>query len=360
MDPSYRHQTPKRSTQGRHGQDQGTGQNAGQGRRKTPRRRSRRGERGPQQDPQQGLQHQLPVLPSSQSLPYFPPGNWQAPHSMGPYPGASVHGAAAIAQPAMAPPPPPPPSVGGTQVAPEQVWLQQMQQMPVLATATAKPLDETESVAQQHLRNILGALQKSEETWTPEIQAAVQEVQQHETSSSMKKGHTTVSELGHAHRAVAEADAARLRLITSWRTFLQYSVARWKEYTSLFQTQEAATQTQIQTARAQLAHAQKRFGAFSDAVREGAVVISDDETDMAGHPSVKIEEVSDEATMKIADGLNQVVSSLQDLSQQAEAEEHRAKRPRKQVEDTVTESTEAHTAAITSPSMQPFGKPGAL
>ena len=271
-----------------------------------------------------------------------------------------MNGAAAIAQPAMAPPPPPPPSVGGTQVAPEQVWLQQMQQMPVLATATAKPLDETESVAQQHLRNILGALQKSEETWTPEIQAAVQEVQQHETSSSMKKGHTTVSELGHAHRAVAEADAARLRLITSWRTFLQYSVARWKEYTSLFQSQEAATQTQIQTARAQLAHAQKRFGAFSDAVREGAVVISDDETDMAGHPSVKIEEVSDEATMKIADGLNQVVSSLQDLSQQAEAEEHRAKRPRKQVEDTVTESTEAHTAAITSPSMQPFGKPGAL
>ena len=64
----------------------------------------------------------------------------------------------------------------------------------------------------------------------------------------------------------------------------------------------------------------------------------------------------DENAQKIAEGLNQVVNSLSELSESADRLEPKPKRPRK---DLAEATTEAAPGAASLPSMQPFGKPDA-
>ena len=244
--------------------------------------------------------------------------------------------------------------------APDQFWLQQMNQMPVLNAVPAAAQNATPTAAELHLQNILGALRHSEETWTPEVQQAVQQVDQTNLQLNLGQVHASVHEIGRAKTEVAEAEAARLRLITSWRTFLQYSVSRWKEYASLFQSQETAIQNQIAAAKAQLIQAQRQFGRTSEVVRDGSIPISDDEegVDNAESKQVKDEEMKSEATHKITAGLSQVVNSLQQLSEQAEAEERKAKRLRSSGDIQPGEAPAPSSAPAQLPSMQPFGTPG--
>ena len=101
--------------------------------------------------------------------------------------------------------------------------MQQMQQMPVLGAVQSQAAGSTQSQAEMHLHRILGALRKSEDSWTPDIQSAVQEIDQSEMQDQVSKVITSADEIRQAKRAVSEARAARLRLITSWRTFRQYS-----------------------------------------------------------------------------------------------------------------------------------------
>ena len=216
-----------------------------------------------------------------------------------------------------------------------------------------------QSPAEVHLQNILGALRQSEETWTPEIQQAVQKVDHSNLQLNLGQVHASVFEIGRAKTEVAEAEAARLRLVTSWRTFLQYSVSRWKEYAGLFQSQEATIQNQISAAKAQLAQAQRQFGKTSEVVRDGAVQISDEEEGNSPElKQAKDEEMRSEASHKIAAGLTQVVNSLQELSDQAEAEERKAKRHRGSGESPPGDTPAPSSTPAQLPSMQPFGTPG--
>ena len=73
----------------------------------------------------------------------YPPGNWQTSSIPGPYAVPHVQGPSAFVQHAVAPPPPPPPPPVpcAPNMPPEQMWQQQMQQMPVLSGLSAPPVD---------------------------------------------------------------------------------------------------------------------------------------------------------------------------------------------------------------------------
>jgi len=331
------------------------GQGNAQGRKPTPRKKSRRGKRDGGSHPQGGQQQGAQGAASQ----FYPPGNWAPNPGSGPYMYPQLHQPPAVQQQSFAPPPPPPLPQGPVS-APDQFWLQQMNQMPVLNAVPAAAQNATPTAAELHLQNILGALRHSEETWTPEVQQAVQQVDQTNLQLNLGQVHASVHEIGRAKTEVAEAEAARLRLITSWRTFLQYSVSRWKEYASLFQSQETAIQNQIAAAKAQLIQAQRQFGRTSEVVRDGSIPISDDEegVDNAESKQVKDEEMKSEATHKITAGLSQVVNSLQQLSEQAEAEERKAKRLRSSGDIQPGEAPAPSSAPAQLPSMQPFGTPG--
>lgn len=331
------------------------GQGNAQGRKPTPRRKSRRGKRDGGSHPQSGQQQGA----QGAATHYYPPGNWAPNPGNGPYVHPQMHPPPVAPQQNFAPPPPPPLPQGPVP-APDQFWIQQMNQMPVLNAAPTAAMSSTPSAAELHLQNILGALRHSEETWTPEVQQAVQKVDQTNLQLNLGQVHASVHEIGRAKTEVAEAEAARLRLITSWRTFLQYSVSRWKEYASLFQSQETAIQNQITAAKAQLVQAQRQFGRTSEVVRDGSIQISDEEdgTDNSELKQVKDEEMKSEAAHKIAAGLSQVVDSLQQLSDQAEAEERKAKRLRSSGDTPPGEAPAPSSTPAQLPSMQPFGTPG--
>ena len=87
--------------------------------------------------------------------------------------------------------------------------------------------------------------------------------------------------------------------------------------------------------------------------------VSDDEDTSPELKQVKDEEMRSEATQKIAEGLTQVVHSLQELTDHAEAEERKAKRLRKSGEESGGEGLPP-TPVSSLPSMQPFGTPGAM
>lgn len=330
------------------------GQGNAQGRKSTPRKKSRRGNRNGNQNSQGGQHSGVPTASAQQ----YPPGNWAPNAGPGPYAHPQMLPPPAVTQQQYAPPPPPPLPQGPVS-APDQFWLSQMQQMPVLGAGMMPATTSTPSPAEIHLQTILGALRRSEDSWTPEVQQAVLQVDHSNLQLNLGQVHASVHEIGRAKQVVDEAEAARLRLVTSWRTFLQHSVSRWKEYASLFQSQETAIQNQITTAKAQLAQAQRRFGKTSEVVCDGAVQISDeeDEGDNSEFKQVKEEEMKSEAAHKISAGLTQVVNSLQELSDQAEAEERKAKRLRSSGELQGGEAS-APSATPTLPSMQPFGTPG--
>ena len=332
------------------------GQGDAQNRKATPRRKSRRGKKNGGHN-QTRAQHQGSVDPNTQ---YYPPGNWAPQAGPGPYMPVMMHPPPAAFPQQHVAPPPPPPVPQGPMAAPDQFWMQQMKQMTVLSAATPPAAGSAPSAAEIHLQNILGALRQSEETWTPEVQQAVQKMDHSNLQLNLGQVHASVDEIGRAKTEVVEAEAARLRLVTSWRTFLQYSVARWKEYAGLFQSQETAIQEQIASAKHKLTRAQRRFGKTSEVVRDGTVQISDGEDETSELAQIKDEEMRSESTQKIAAGLTQVVNSLQELSEHAEAEERKAKRLRKSGEDPQGDGPQHSSVPTLPPSMQPFGTPGAM
>ena len=221
-------------------------------------------------------------------------------------------------------------------------------------------LPKQESSAQQKLNRIVKAAKK-EDHLSPEFQDLVHAEMKKDDKESTNDLLDAVREHGKAKESLLAVESARRQLWSQWRVFLQQSVIKWKEYTAQFQTSEVAFQTQMQEATANLRRTQRRV----DVAKKRAVALGTDEAitvpseDEMDETEAKEEEdlPRDESAQKIAEGLNQVVNSLTMLSESADRLEPKPKRPRKEQSASAPEDLPGATA---SPSMQPFGKPGAV
>lgn len=203
--------------------------------------------------------------------------------------------------------------------------------------------------AQQKLNKIMKAAKK-EENLSPEFQTLVQTEKKKDDKESTNNLLAAVRAHGKAKEALVEVESSRMQLWAQWRTFLQQSVIKWKEYTSQFQASEVAFQKRMQEATSTLRKAQRRVDLAkkrADATAEDGVhYVTDDE--MEESEAFEEPEVpKDENAMKIQEGLDQVVSSLTVLSESADKLEPRTKRPRTKDEEG------GHNA---SPSSQHFAK----
>ena len=149
---------------------------------------------------------------------------------------------------------------------------------------------------------------------------------------------------------------SRTNLLASWRAFITTSLNTWKEYTSQFQQQELKCQEEIKAAKEALAKARERAqeGFSSKVIKlEETVIVSDDEE--AKNQAAKA------STDRILGGLQNMTTSLQELSVMAEQEhleaQRSAKRPRKDAQAEIEMQPEAPTEEVPD-SAQPFGKPG--
>ena len=150
-----------------------------------------------------------------------------------------------------------------------------------------------------------------------------------------------------------EAENARAQLLTQWRSFLQQSVVKWREFTANFQASESAHQQGVQAARLEVRKAQRAFDQASkkeQTGKEDTVEVSDEED--AEVTDDIMEDPHNESVQRIHQGMTSIVTSLEELSTSADQLEQRVKRPR-------TSATEGETAASQA-AQPPFGKAGAV
>jgi hypothetical protein len=208
---------------------------------------------------------------------------------------------------------------------------------------------------QQKLNKIVKAAKK-EENLSPEFQSLVHAEMKKDNKECSRNLHTAVTALDKAKEAQLEMENARQQLWSQWRVFLQQSVIKWKEYTAQFQAAEQAFQAQAMESQLTLKRAQRRLDLAKKRMdaddKDGTYTVSSDEETEEMDSREETEVAKDENAQKIQEGLHQVVTSLEILSESAEKLEPKAKRPRKADEEDGGEKP--------LPSMQPFGKAGAV
>lgn len=208
---------------------------------------------------------------------------------------------------------------------------------------------------QQKLNKIVKAAQK-EENLSVEFQNLVHAEMKKDNKECSRNLHTAVTALDKAKEAQLEMEKARQQLWSRWRVFLQQSVIKWREYTTQFQTAEQAFQAQALELQMTLKRAQRRLDLAKKRMdaenKDGAYMVSSDEETEDMDIKDEMEAAKDENAQKIQEGLHQVVTSLETLSEQAEKLEPKAKRPRKADEEEGGEKP--------APGSSPFGKAGAV
>lgn len=327
----------------------GSGQGQGHGR--TPRKRSRR-----QKGKGHGHHPSFAAMTQQAPLPAPPPA-----HVKGDGKGqGNLKGQ--FSNNVLAPPPPPPlvaaahQNFAATHTFP-QMPSQDSAWIPQGGTADAAALAPSAvppSEAEVRLKSLLKELKKApEDSLTPALQEEVKKNTAREEEIAAKGLHKAVDKVKKARKAVAAANAARVKLMTDWRVFLQQSVVTWQEYTSMFQTQERALQEALDTAIESLTNAKRNFYEQSESLKEAdAQEISDEEKE----PNETDISMQPETSKRLYEGLASVVSSLQELSEKAEMEEQKAKRQRKAADPPEEDGGDQSGPVL--PSMQPFGGPG--
>ena len=164
--------------------------------------------------------------------------------------------------------------------------------------------------AQQQLNRLLKEMMKEEDNLSPHLQSIAHEIQKQGEKSSIKNLSSAVPALGDAKQELLEAESARAQMLSQWKTFLQQSVVKWREFTASFQASESAHQQGVQAARYAVKRAQKAFGLASkreQAGKDWPYTISDSEDNDAADDAM--EDPHGESVQRVQDGMSSIVTS---------------------------------------------------
>ena len=285
---------------------------------------------------------QGPMMPMQPMLPMAMPFQPQQ-QVMAPPPSSQMAdkgtGKGYPSQPAaMQIPPPPTTSISG----PPGHWAPTMQMMPVPAipintgvTEDSVEEQKKESKAQNNLNRLLKQMKKDESTLSSDLQKMAHTMQKQDERDNTKELGVAVKVLGQAKEDLLEAENAKAQPLSQWKTFLQQSVVKWREFSAQFHASESAHQASILAARLNVRRAQRRFDLASkreQAEAGEAIQVSDDEEDGDLMDDAAADQ-QDTGAQRIHDGMNTIVSSLVELSASADLLEQRVKRPRTDKED---------------------------
>ena len=256
--------------------------------------------------------------------------------------------------------PPPPLMPAGTMAntAPTMPWgpLGQTIPMPTAPTCPSTTPDPAtayrqDGPAQQKLNRLLKEMKK-EDNLPPHLQSIAHEMQKQDEKNSIKTLSSAVRALGDAKQELLEAENARAQLLSQWKLFLQQSVVKWRGFSASFHASKSAHQQGVMAARQAVKQAQGAFDTASkkeQVGKEGLVTISDDEADNEAVDDV-MEDPHNESVQRIHQGMDSIVTSLEELSTSADQLEQRVKRPR-------VSATHENASSTPAP---PFGMAGAV
>lgn len=192
---------------------------------------------------------------------------------------------------------------------------------------TASPTESAPvlSPEAQQLKECQALLSKYEEGLPQEVQSYVQTLKARDVKRSVKTLHSAVTVMGKARDELQAAIAARSQMHSTWRTFLADSIQRFQTYGQDFALQEESLVMRIQEAKKSFENAKETLSvekAKASSLEDNIQEVSDED---------EIKDVVITSPDKIAESLNHLTSSLQQLKSQAdslEQEEQKNKRPR--------------------------------
>lgn len=190
------------------------------------------------------------------------------------------------------------------------------------------------SAAETKLKTTYALLEKHPDGLHPDIQKELKETKIKEGEVAIKSLHKQVTALGRARTELQHANAARLSLHSSWRTFLVEQVSKWQAYSQQFQQQEAtlsdrvaAARAALETARTNLAVSKSLLQKSDQSDPQDITTVSDEEEE-----SKESKEAANSSAQKITDSLQHLGESLKTLSANADemmlAEQQANKRQR--------------------------------
>eukprot|EP00434_Breviolum_minutum_P019943 symbB.v1.2.017596.t1/scaffold1362.1/size123397/3 len=163
------------------------------------------------------------------------------------------------------------------QLQAEAPWLPPA--MPAAPPAPAPPPQASQESAQ--MRSLLSALKKASADLPPDVQAAMQKLNQDDGKTMTKQLHAAVSNLGNAKKSLAELSLARANLHTGWNSFLEAAITRWQRYSEEFTQQDQDLAGQIEKAKEAVKVCKENFRSLQKsegvAKDDTAEVISDEE-----------------------------------------------------------------------------------
>ena len=163
------------------------------------------------------------------------------------------------------------------QLQAEAPWLPPA--MPAAPPTPAPPPPATPESVQ--MRSLLTALKKANADLPPDVQAAMQKLNQDDGKTMTKQLHAAVSNLGNAKKSLAELSLARANLHTGWNSFLEAAITRWQRYSEEFTQQDQDLAGQIEKAKEAVKVCKENFRSLQKsegvAKDDTAEVISDEE-----------------------------------------------------------------------------------
>ena len=190
----------------------------------------------------------------------------------------------------------------------------------IAGLAPSIPAELKEDPTDKQMKTLLSALKKHNEDLPPDVQVLLQEAAIPSGQQETKQLHSAVAAHGKAKRELQEAQAARMNLHASLRQFLSQFAVQWQRYTEMFLQQEKQLGEKITTAKDALIVARETL---STTKISAGVETKDDASVMSDTEDLE-KEVADGSASKIAQGFDQLATSLKTLhaqAQQAEQEE---------------------------------------
>ena len=286
----------------------------------------------------------------------------------------------ADAQAPLPPPPMPWPGQIGPMMPPMQAMMNpammnpamMMQPMPTMAmpnvvstpssapSTSAQPgagMTPEQQERERKMQELMTYLKKRGPDLPKDVSQKVREIAKKDGAQANQDLESAAKALGYAKDELEAALQARTNLVASWKTFLTDAVATWKEYASLFQTQEKEHQERIQAAQEAFATAKTEVDETKAIV--GAVIEIKDEEDELDCPPNNV------TSEKITESMQFLTQSLQQFQEKAEEIHIEAqtslKRPRlapPERMDAAMGATDGQDGAKVSKAMSPFGAAG--
>lgn len=200
---------------------------------------------------------------------------------------------------------------------------------------------------------------RKEQNLSPEAQNLVQEMASASSKQSMKTLQGAVSRLGNAKAQLQSTMLSRTTLHRAWHGYIRETLQAWQGYAKDFQQRDMELEKELEAARSLLLEAKAALEeAKTAAVNADGMAIPVDETEDESFMT----DIKGEGSGKIRQGINQLVTSLEQMQAQVEEDlveppPSKARKVELAASKDAAEGVGVTSGLPLSTSAVPFGKP---